>query len=106
MDGSQAMPDKPPAPMEILKAMATKITLEKLKALRNSVRLSGNPTPEQKAYAETVRKTLEDVALDFYFLGIRDLKIRQAEALRNQVINRAVMGAIRKGPNGEARPDA
>lgn len=99
-DGSDAIPERPPKPEDILKAMATKLTMDKLEQLRRSVSLPKDPTPEQTAYAENVRGTLKNVAMDFYFLGVRDFKIRQAAEIRNQKLNRAAMSAIQDGKNG------
>ncbi len=88
-------------PEEMFQALATSMTKKARESLRDSVRLPENPTESQKAYAENVKKSADNVFIQAWVLGVRDdqWNIKEAERkLIEAAKNRSVLKALKKDP--------
>lgn len=88
-------------PEEMYQALATPMTKKAREDLRKSIKIIENMTDAQKAYAENMRKSADNVFLQAWVLGLRDdqWNIREAERkLIEAAKNRAVLKSIKKDP--------
>lgn len=89
-------------PEEIYEALATPMTRKARTDLYDSVKIPDDGTEAQKAYAENLRLSADNVFIQAWILGVRDDRKNVEEIgrkLAEAAKNKAVLSVLKKDPN-------